>query len=58
MNLYGGGGYVMNLGPDADTYNSVINHLKSNLWVDRGTRAVFVDFTLYNANVNLFCQVR
>jgi len=31
---------------------------KDNLWIDRGTRAVFVDFTVYNANINLFCVVR
>lgn len=36
----------------------IIAELKTNLWLDRGTRAVFVDFTVYNANINLFCVVR
>lgn len=28
--------------------------LKKNLWIDRGTRAVFIDFTTYNPNINLY----
>ena len=31
--------------------------LMENLWIQRGTRAVFLDFTVYNANLNLFCVV-
>jgi hypothetical protein len=33
-------------------------NLKEYLWLDRGTRVVFLDFTLYNANINLFCQIK
>lgn len=33
---------------------STIKALKSHLWIDRGTRAVFIDFTTYNPNINLF----
>lgn len=29
-----------------------------SLWITRGTRAILVDFTVYNANMNLFCQVQ
>ena len=29
-----------------------------DLWIDRGTRAVFIDFTVYNPNINLFCVVK
>lgn len=58
MNYYDGGGYVMNLGKDSSSTLDIVSYLKSNLWIDRGTRAVFVDFTVYNANINLFCQVR
>lgn len=32
--------------------------LKEHLWLDRGTRAVFLDFSVYNGNINLFCIVR
>jgi len=35
-----------------------LNDLNANLWLDRGTRVVFLDFTVYNANINLFCQIR
>lgn len=37
---------------------SVIQNLMNNLWIDRGTRVVFIDFTVYNANINLFCVIR
>ena len=36
----------------------VLFSFQQNLWLDRGTRAVFIDFTVYNANINLFCIVR
>ena len=32
--------------------------MKENLWVGKATRAVFVDFTVYNPNVNLFCVIQ
>lgn len=32
--------------------------LRLNKWLDRGTRVVFLDFTVYNANINLFCQIK
>ena len=31
---------------------------QESLWVSRATRAVFVDFAVYNANINLFCVVK
>jgi hypothetical protein len=33
---------------------STIKALKKDLWIDRGTRAVFIDFTTYNPNINLY----
>ena len=35
----------------------IIAELKKNLWTQANTRAVFLDFTVYNANLNLFCVV-
>ena len=55
---YGGGGYVQDLTPNKDSSLEIMKFLQSNGWLDRGTRAVFLDFTVYNANINLFCQVR
>lgn len=34
---------------------SVLQSLEEKHWLDRGTRAVLLEFVLYNANVNLFC---
>ncbi|KHN80111.1 Polycystin-2, partial [Toxocara canis] len=56
VSTYGGGGFVQYLTID-DRHASAhtISQLKANRWVDRGTRAIFIDFVLYNANINLFC---
>ena len=37
---------------------SILSELKKWLWIDRGTRAVLIDFTVYNANINLFCIIQ
>lgn len=58
MNEYGGGGYAVDLSSQKDETELLMNELFDNLWIDRGTRAIFFDFTVYNANINLFCQVR
>ncbi|XP_051787973.1 polycystic kidney disease protein 1-like 2 [Erpetoichthys calabaricus] len=55
--LYRGGGYVADLGTDSQTAKSILQYLFDNTWLDLYTRAVFVEFTVYNANVNLFCIV-
>lgn len=34
-----------------------LEYLFRNKWLDGYTRTVFVEFTVYNANVNLFCIV-
>ncbi|KAM9302054.1 polycystin-1-like protein 2 [Gastrophryne carolinensis] len=55
---YRGGGYVAELGNNHTSAYRVLQYLFSNTWLDTYTRALFVEFTLYNANVNLFCIVR
>lgn len=35
----------------------ILQYLFDNTWLDSLTRAVFVEFTVYNANVNLFCII-
>ncbi|XP_062420899.1 polycystin-1-like protein 2 [Pungitius pungitius] len=57
MVLYRGGGYVAELGPDSQNATSTLDYLFTNTWLDVHTRAIFVEFTVYNANVNLFCIV-
>jgi polycystin 1 len=55
---YNTGGFIQNLGQSLDETTNILNFLQSNNWIDRGTRAVFLDLTTYNANLNLFCQIK
>nr|XP_009943686.1 PREDICTED: polycystic kidney disease protein 1-like 2 [Opisthocomus hoazin] len=55
--VYRGGGYVTHLGTDPKNASRILQYLFNNVWLDTFTRAVFVEFTVYNANVNLFCIV-
>ncbi|KAK3562182.1 hypothetical protein QTP86_030184, partial [Hemibagrus guttatus] len=55
--FYRGGGFVVDLGPNKQNARSLLQYLFENIWVDKYTRAIFVEFTVYNANVNLFCIV-
>ncbi|CAF91610.1 unnamed protein product, partial [Tetraodon nigroviridis] len=57
MLLYGGGGFAAELGPDLQNASRTLEYLFSNKWLDGYTRTIFVEFTVYNANVNLFCIV-
>ncbi|NXE89116.1 PK1L2 protein, partial [Menura novaehollandiae] len=55
--IYSGGGYVIHLGTDPKNASRILQYLFNNIWLDTFTRAVFVEFTVYNANVNLFCII-
>ena len=58
MTTYGGGGFYVDLTKRRASSEAIVNDLRENLWLDRGTRATFIDFSVYNANINLFCIVR
>ncbi|KAJ4441936.1 hypothetical protein ANN_11799, partial [Periplaneta americana] len=58
LTTYGGGGFYEDLSLRRNETLERILELKQNLWVTRGTRAIFFDFTVYNANINLFCIVK
>lgn len=58
ISTYGGGGYVKNLATTNEDSLAILKALEAAAWIDRGTRAVFLDLTVYNANINLFCQIR
>lgn len=58
VGTYGGGGYYQDLSRGRDKSAHQLQVLKNNLWLDRGTRAVLLDFSVYNGNINLFCIVR
>lgn len=55
---YSGAGYYQDLSRTREVTALQIASLKKNLWLDRGTRATFIDFSVYNANINLFCVIR
>ncbi|XP_026176225.1 polycystic kidney disease protein 1-like 2 [Mastacembelus armatus] len=57
VRLYRGGGFVVDLGPDLENSRRSLQYLYDNTWFDMYTQAIFVEFTVYNANVNLFCVV-
>jgi hypothetical protein len=55
---YSGGGFTQLLPQTRKQAEAKIAELKENLWLDRASRVVFIDFTVYNANINLFCVVK
>lgn len=55
---YDTGGFYIILSTKRKNAKSRIDCLKRNLWVSRKTRVVFLDFTLYNPNMNLFVVVK
>uniref|UniRef100_A0A8W8HNY2 Polycystic kidney disease protein 1-like 2 n=1 Tax=Magallana gigas TaxID=29159 RepID=A0A8W8HNY2_MAGGI len=54
---YSGGGYTVLLDGNVSQSLSMIQDLQDSSWIDHRTRAVFVEFTTYNANIKLFCVV-
>ncbi|XP_036936757.1 polycystin-2 isoform X1 [Acanthopagrus latus] len=58
VSKYGGGGYYQDLSRTKEGSAIQLQSLKDHLWLDRGTRAVFLDFSVYNGNINLFCITR
>ncbi|KAL5019308.1 hypothetical protein ScPMuIL_005030 [Solemya velum] len=55
--IYEGGGYIINLNINQATSVKMLDELVEQKWIDRQTRAVFVEFTLYNVNINMFAYV-
>ncbi|KAF3852527.1 hypothetical protein F7725_005882, partial [Dissostichus mawsoni] len=58
ISKYGAGGYYQDLSRTREESATQLQFLKDHLWLDRGTRAVFLDFSVYNGNINLFCIAR
>lgn len=50
FHVYDGGGYVANLGYSRSTARSVISNLHKFGWIDRQTRAILLQFSIYNPN--------
>ncbi|XP_010070750.1 PREDICTED: polycystic kidney disease 2-like 2 protein, partial [Pterocles gutturalis] len=58
MGWYSSGGYMFTLPKSKQESLEKLEFLRENSWLTRGTRAVFIDFSTYNANVNLFCIIK
>ena len=51
--LYGGGGYVANLGYEAKTARRILNDITKKGWIDRQTRVVMVELSTFNVATKL-----
>ena len=56
--VYPGSGYSAELGVNFESGSLITNSLFRDAWIDSQTRAVFIEFALYNPNVNLFTSVQ
>ncbi|XP_037070763.1 location of vulva defective 1-like [Pollicipes pollicipes] len=54
QDVYGGGRYVFRLTGRQSHILAKMTQLEEENWIDELTRAVFVEFSVYNAQVNLF----
>ena len=57
FSTYSGGGYVADLGTTQYQALTMLDSLSDNNWIDQLTRAVFLEFTTYNPNINLFSHI-
>ena len=53
QNSFRGGGHIAYLGTDWQGTLELVNSLKDHGWIDDLTRVVFLEFSIYNANVNI-----
>ncbi|XP_052068761.1 uncharacterized protein LOC127708011 isoform X2 [Mytilus californianus] len=54
---YGGGGYIAEFIVNYNISRLILNDLYRYAWIDRKTRAIFTEFTLYNVNDNVFVYI-
>ncbi|XP_068681978.1 polycystin-1-like protein 2 isoform X4 [Montipora foliosa] len=55
--IYGGGGFVADLGYTKGSALRVITNLQNNSWIDEKTRAVFIEFMIFDSSTRLFSAV-
>ena len=56
--LYGPEGHTIKLAGTKAKAKVQMKELKNQDWIDRSTRAVFVEFVLYNDELVCFCYIR
>ncbi|XP_021359195.1 uncharacterized protein LOC110454143 [Mizuhopecten yessoensis] len=57
LGVYPGGGYIVDFIGKRERAFQFLSDLRQKNWIDRYTRSVFLMFTVYNANVNMFSTV-
>ena len=57
LQTYKGGGYVINFERSFRRNMRNLTRLRSKDWLDLRTRAIFIEFTVYNPNANLYASV-
>ena len=55
---YGGGGFVVDMPSRRRHAEALLHQMESDGLYTVETRAIFLDFSLYNANINTFCFVK
>ncbi len=55
---YLGGGYVYQMTSGLDDTIGDLQILQSTNWIDKSTRAVFFELTLYNPSIDMFCSLQ
>jgi hypothetical protein len=53
FNIYDGGGYLYEMRGQLEYLKGNLTLLREMNWIDRQTRAVFAEFSVYNPNINL-----
>ncbi|XP_064641225.1 polycystin-1-like protein 2 [Lineus longissimus] len=54
---FSGGGYIVRLGSTGNDARQVLRDLHRQLWLDKNSIAILLEFTVYSANTNLFLVV-
>ena len=52
--IYPGDGYAVTLNKNLTQSVALLRELEGRKWIDYSTRVLFIDFNLYNPNVNIF----
>lgn len=55
---YYGGGYAAFLPGKFIKAEALLDSLYENMWIDRYSRAIFIEFTIFNANANIFSRIQ
>lgn len=58
LGAYPGGGYYQDLVAERVASEKILGELRAQRWIDVASRVVLVEFTIYNANLNLFCVAK